>query len=526
MRLTRHHIHRLTRDPAFVFRVIAMVLAVFAVTGVLVSPGNTSGGARAFLEKQIAAQPAAPDNAYGILQSLREASEREEEDGTVSLTEALRSDIALSPLPDPQKAILREAAGLFLEKPSAVPPAAIASLAARSLPDAPALPGTIAGDLLRRQQKYSEALAAYRAAAALPDGAEAARRAVTLLVRLDDPAALQEFAAQPAVAAALDGPGIDPGLSERVALLTRDYGALLSSLAYRVLNSWRSWDWLTLSLLSGGVWFVSIHAACGLPPRRWWIGLLGVFLGALSVVPTIFFNSIQASRGGLDMTGDAGNDLVFYIASVGLREEFCKLLLFLPLLILLRRGTFAQALAAASSVGLGFAVEENIGYYHQSAGIAVWDRLLMANFLHIALTGLTGLALFKAARYPRTFSTGALGTFLAAVLLHGLYNYSLAMPIPVPGMENERGTAALFLIIALAYYYFQSVRTHSDRHPQPAAPHAVFMIGSAVVLGAIFSLISLRMGWSAAIDLTVPSVLSSAILSALFFYQLRENPSV
>lgn len=393
----------------------------------------------------------------------------------------------------------------------------IPRLTSLAMPKAPSLPRTMAGDLQRISRDYQGSLSSYETAGAQPDGAEARRRAVELALSREWTEIFDRLMAQPAYYEAVHA--VDDQLSDLVAGEQLDVRKLFQRTLAHSYSVLIKIDYLILSLLTASIWFVSLHKASRLPMRQWGAGLVALPLGVFSTVITLVLLSLQQARQGLTDSGIAGPALLFQIASVGLREEFSKLVCFLPLLLALRRGTPAQALMAASCVGLGFALEENINYYHFSGGASVLGRFVTATFMHIAMTGLTGLALFKFLRYPKNYGTLFLATFVSMVMLHGFYNFSQA------GFDNpfslELAGLFPFIIAGLAWYYFQTLRHEQDDAPQNLSAEAVFLLGTTVVMGTLLNYLVWENGWELALQIFVPSVLSSVLFGWLFHHFLR-----
>src|SRR5207244_7138900 len=113
---------------------------------------------------------------------------------------------------------------------------------------------------------------------------------------------------------------------------------------------------------------------------------LSFVLGILSIYPTLLAVVTEESIFKFKMVNQPLPDAIYFVAGVGLREELAKLLLFLPLLpALLRRGSRIEAMTCGALVGLGFAAEENIGYFSELAPGVALSRFLTANFLHMPL---------------------------------------------------------------------------------------------------------------------------------------------
>ena len=534
---SRRHLHALSRDAGVLTRAIAIVLGAFflaalwqgARRGPPVGPpalGARVGPGRAeALEEVLQADPL---DRVALARALRADAgkarraaedEKAEEDGEDDRGEEsldLAALVGASALPAAEQQAFAAWHGAL--RSGAKAGELGEQLKALAMPAAPRLPTTMAGDLLRSSRDYAGALAAYEAAGAFPDGVEARRRAVDLaLSREWDEVTARLLGNADYYEAVHERPD---ALSAAAARHTLDVGPLWRKSLEYSFSLLRLSDYLFLSLLTGGVWFVSLHKACRLPRRQWWISLLGLPLGMLSTVVTLVLTDLQEARGGLADSEWAGPALLYQVAGVGLREELAKLGCFLPLLWWLRRGTPAQALMAASCTGLGVALKENIGYYGATGGAGMLTRFVTANFMHLAMSGLVGHALFRFVRYPKNYGAAFLATFCSMVLLHGFYNFSQG------GHDNlfsrELSGMFPFMVAGLAWHYFQVVRDEQDGAPQALSAQAVFLLGTAVVLGTLLNFLVAEGGWEAAIHGLVPAALSSVLLGALFSHLLRD----
>lgn len=393
-------------------------------------------------------------------------------------------------------------------------PAAVAVLEAGMINGSAALPLTMAGDLVRRGTDYKEALRLYEKAGALADGAEARRRALDLAVIREWPETLERLMALEGYREALDS-GEDT-LQMRVAQETRDAGALIAVSVDHIVEGLQQPQLVLVSLLTAMVWFISLHKACRIPMREWWISGVGVLLGVGSVAITLLFLLLQESHGGLAENGTADNDFIFYLAGVGLREEGAKLICFLPLLPLLRKRTPGLALVAASCVGIGFAMEENLTYFRGAGVDNAIGRFVSANFMHLGMTGLVGHALFRFLRYPKNYGPVFMATFVLMVAVHGFYDFCLS------GYSADAANLPTFLLAGLAWYYFQTVRMEQDGAPQVISAYSVFLLGSAVLVGFLLNCLVADFGWQTGFIILWPAVLSVVLLNAMFVWLLRE----
>ena len=161
---------------------------------------------------------------------------------------------------------------------------------------------------------------------------------------------------------AVSGPRLRLAIAEH----DRDWPAVLLWLWPSSFEGVTAWP-LGLASLSGVLWFL-IAGRLGRvsEPVDGRIALYAAAfaLGVLSVYPTLMVITLEEVTLNLRQVGEVVPDAIFFVFGVGLREEACKLLLFLPLLpILRRRGSRLEALTCGALVGLGFAAEENVLYF-------------------------------------------------------------------------------------------------------------------------------------------------------------------
>jgi polyisoprenoid-binding protein YceI len=135
--------------------------------------------------------------------------------------------------------------------------------------------------------------------------------------------------------------------------------------------------------------------------------------GVASVWPTLSLVTFQEDHLGLSENAPFPHNLWYFFGGIGLREELCKLLLFVPFLPwLLKIRKPGYALLTGAFVGLGFALEENLNYYDQSGGSVVIGRFITANFMHVALTGIAAHGLYITVRSGFTRVADFAGSFV------------------------------------------------------------------------------------------------------------------
>jgi RsiW-degrading membrane proteinase PrsW (M82 family) len=209
----------------------------------------------------------------------------------------------------------------------------------------------------------------------------------------------------------------------------------------------------TLAML---IWGTILMKLCQASRFDKWTPLLcaaALLLGMMSVIPTFFWIILEEMYLPIGKGEDLFHTIVYFIATVGLREEVCKLLLFLPLApILIKRGYHLEFLLVASFVGLGFAYEENFNYLGGSMGTATHGRFLTANFLHISLTGMSGLFFCRALGTRAYGFNDFFAMFGIVIIAHGLYDAFIVHP-PL----DDGGFLAMILFIVFSKYYFKEV---------------------------------------------------------------------
>ncbi|MCM2314422.1 MAG: PrsW family intramembrane metalloprotease, partial [Thermoanaerobaculia bacterium] len=222
------------------------------------------------------------------------------------------------------------------------------------------------------------------------------RRALRIWRELEAWDELRARASDPRWASA-SGPKLRLAIAEH----DRDWPTMLLWLWPSSFEGVEAWP-LALAALAGVLWFL-IATRLGrisesVSGRRA-LYAAAFALGVLSVYPTLIVITIEEVAFDFRPVGQVVPDAIYYVFGVGLREEACKLLLFLPLLpILRRRGSRVEALTCGALVGLGFAAEENLLYFQNFEASVALTRFLTANFLHMSLTALAGLAVYDASR--------------------------------------------------------------------------------------------------------------------------------
>jgi protease PrsW len=416
-----------------------------------------------------------------------------------------------------ERAVMEDYSSAVMEGSNAEKTAKIYAAAA-AMPDSGLL-ASMQGDLLRMEGKYQEALAAYeRGAADAETGQDSMRRALELCRFREWQDKAAALYARPGWRDAVleDRPEIRRAAYETT-LFTSDWRGLFYLLTLGVLERLESLEWGVLALVGGIVWFLTLHAGGGVPLRRLWLGLAAVLLGLFSIPVTHFFEMLQVKWAG-PPAGDGLSDFFYCISGIGLREELAKLLCFLPLLLFLRKSSPQVALVTASCTGLGFAAFENIHYFNADMA-AAYPRFVTANFIHIALTGACGFALWQAIRNPARHLQHFTTVFVAAVLFHGLWDWS-------PEDERMAGDFQFVKLVGLilaAYYYFGELSRYAVARPGAPSPAWIFLAGSAVLVAGNMVIASSLMGFRLGFAGAMQSALSMFVISAAMYYQLRRS---
>ncbi|WP_428306405.1 PrsW family glutamic-type intramembrane protease [Lacipirellula sp.] len=287
---------------------------------------------------------------------------------------------------------------------------------------------------------------------------------------------------------------------------------------YMVLG-WEQWGTTGLGVLTGVCWLAFVMQAIQIRSfrdYRLWFPPLGLLLGVASIWPTLFLIMWQEREWGLVDADDFAGGIRYFTLGVGLREELSKFLCFLPFLpwLVYRRDQLA-ALLVAGSVGLGFAMEENVGYIWSSMASGTLSRLMMPAPAHMALTGLVGLAAYRACVWPKECGLQFIAVFGVIVLAHGLYD-SLLMPI-----FKDIAIAAPAIFLLLVFQFFRELRPLQALRVEPISLTANFLFCVSTVAAATFVYLCAAVGWKDAGDVLVMGIVAQSVMVYLF---LREMP--
>jgi len=253
------------------------------------------------------------------------------------------------------------------------------------------------------------------------------------------------------------------------------------------------------------------------PLRRTLFYLLAFVLGVLSVVPTVCLIAVEEARLRLVATGDATRDILFYVFGVGLREEASKLLLFTPLLFIVRKwGDKLDVLVCGAMVGLGFAAEENLGYLAGGDLHTGLGRFLTANFLHMAMTAILATALDDFIDDREKHAAEFSRTTVMVVAMHGGYDFLLSH-------EEFGGSYFAMAVFFFLVKMFLSAVDHARRKADRGISITqAFVVALAVVTGtsAVYAVAAVGPVHGAMV--MAEGLLGVAILIYAFVSTLRE----
>ncbi|MCA9234536.1 MAG: PrsW family intramembrane metalloprotease [Planctomycetales bacterium] len=287
-------------------------------------------------------------------------------------------------------------------------------------------------------------------------------------------------------------------------------------------EQWRHIGPMILAVLTGLAWMALLLQSA--QPRagsdvRFVAPIAGLLVGLLSGPLTLFFILWQEHDWGIVESSQLVGGLRYFILGVGLREETAKLLCFVPLLPwLVKQRDELAALATAGAVGLGFAIEENIGYIWSTGGAGTVGRLLNPAPIHMSLTGLAGLALYRGCRWPREWGPMALAAFGTVVIVHGLYDAFISIPA-----LKDVSAASWIIFVLLVRQFFVELRP-LQRDLRPAVSYSAnFLACVCTVTAATFIYLCAVVGWQPAADMLAGAVFAESIMVYMVLRELPER---
>ena len=384
-----------------------------------------------------------------------------------------------------------------------------------ALADPPPLANQLLAQLLVQDRQTARALEAFILEGRhFPDAAPARSEALHWAVQLQDLPRLRTLLAMPGWA-----DDADPAMLYHAAGLVGDVWLQWKTLVHLRLKDLPLAK-LSLALFAASLWYVILVQVAGLQGRwRWTWPLLPLMAGVASIWPTLSLVTFQEHNLGLSQDAPFPHNLWYFFGGIGLREELCKLLLFTPFLPwLLQKRQPGLALVTGAFVGLGFALEENINYYDASGGSVVWGRFITANFMHLALTGIAAHGLYVTARSGFNRVSDFAGAFIGVVAAHGLYDLVILLD---SAQLQGLGLLSIVILALLARHFFTLASQLSPARRGPVAPIAVFFIGSAVLIAALFVVAASIGGTHAAIAEVGTGCLGIVPIGFMFWQHLH-----
>ncbi|NNE90853.1 MAG: PrsW family intramembrane metalloprotease [Verrucomicrobiales bacterium] len=339
-----------------------------------------------------------------------------------------------------------------------------------------------AGDVLFKHRRFDESIKKFRSEGeSFPDATYSRRRTLEILQqeeKFDELTDLYRSETYAGVAT----------LHTRMMLAAkfRHWGELFKTVLEYDFLRFRPWA-VSLALICAAIWFVILGQFGGLERHQIAKYIPALVCGMFSASATLFVVVVQEQIQGFVFDPEYSSPVqqaIYCIAGIGLREEFLKLLFFVPIALALRkRHDDLTALICAGMVGLGFAMQENLGYFGDEPSFTPWSRFLTANFFHVALTGIVGLSLYRVIRLRGRGWENFLLDFIMMVVAHGMYDAVIMMPL-----LSSYSFLATIIIYALLTYRFLDLADDlgGTNAAQAVSPLAVFVLGSALLISIVF----------------------------------------
>lgn len=188
------------------------------------------------------------------------------------------------------------------------------------------------------------------------------------------------------------------------------------------------------------------------------MALWGAFgFGFLGLVIAVLLESVLIPDIFLDDYVHPLSTLILPALGVGIIEELAKAL---PISLFLYKKRYfnehTDGIIYFGLAGLGFGLPENILYTLQFGAGAGVGRLFLTPFFHAATTGLIGYALIRM-KLDRDAKWKYGGVILAAVGLHGLYDFGLSTQEPLLVVLSIMITVALTVGLFLLFAHARSL---------------------------------------------------------------------
>jgi RsiW-degrading membrane proteinase PrsW (M82 family) len=378
--------------------------------------------------------------------------------------------------------------------------------------------GEMLGEALEISYRSEEALQAYLRDVATPGASHARKRAVDLAYQQRETEILGQLCADERVLADMNSV-----MKWKVAKLTGNRRLLFQGLWQMQWMYWIQGAAVPIALFAAAIWYIILVHTASRETMRWWRYLAAVFGGIASVwVLHWWQGTLQYSDGDPGDAPTMTHEMLQWIMHVGLPEEAAKLLcfaFFLPVLLHHRSGV--KAALTAGCVGLGFALDENLHYFLKpDAGIsAALGRLLMANFVHISLTGIIGWHLYELFRSRFNHATEFLVAFCGVVVAHGIYDFAFG-----PSAQEWGFGIAVFIVVGVAAKIYLPMLHDSEGRSQSGviSRTAVFCLGTAVLGGMVMIVMVWQMESLRGITEVLRSIASLALVGLIYIQEWRE----
>jgi RsiW-degrading membrane proteinase PrsW (M82 family) len=371
------------------------------------------------------------------------------------------------------------------------------------------------GQVEMRRKNHLAAFEWFRKEGELKEATESRHMAVRALAEDKDFKRLSALRADPRYLGYFS-----PYVSLQMAIGARDWPGIVKAIPAMQLRSYQK-DVIIVTLIAAVAWTLFLVHLGEVTSVLSVTGALcgAAFLaGVLSTTATVFCVVVQDDILGFTKGNDPLRTFAYYLVGVGTREELCKLLLFTPLLpFLIKRDDDREALVVACFVGLGFAIEENGNYFMLSAAASAPGRFLTANFFHIALTGMNGLALFRACTRGVAGVNELMVVLPVTILAHGAYDAL----IDLPGVEGS-SWFSMIVYVLFCYYFFRHVHTVRENVRMTLSLTGAFVIGISMLGGGVIAFQMATLGATAGANLMFTEIMSSAVLLFLFFREFNE----
>ncbi len=240
-------------------------------------------------------------------------------------------------------------------------------------------------------------------------------------------------------------------------------------------------------------------------------------LGVASVYITLAILEVE-EHFGFRENGNPLGDLIFFVLGVGLREEFSKIVCFLPLLPLIRRagGGKREVLACAAFVGLGFAAEENVNYFASGVGSVAITRFLTANFFHISLTAILANAVDDFFRDREKEANNLSRAAALVVGAHGVYDFCIG-----DKTYGDISWVTVIVNVLMARMFLRIVQSLRGRKKYRVSLQRLFVVLLSALCGATFVYACVLLGPVAAARAVAAGTLGSIFIVVMFVQELE-----